>query len=380
MSITCTPRHKRRLAVFSSMSIVASLAFGGSSCAVRQNGEASSPYLAHRTLWRGAETIYYCIDDSFGAKRPKIHGLVKASIADWQKYGHFTYLERACDGRQKITVTMTEDPQAARGSAHFPNAAPGPNVVLTIKLVEGHGQLLSGGELREDRAYGVILHEIGHTLGFDHEHEGDRGTEITTQDNRSIMYYPFERGAWHGAGWDNGWDRARLSMLDKIGVMTVYPPEILANPVNATPEVLSEEQTSSSCGAGQVAIGLACYGRYCDDLRLFCAGPRRASAETLSREDRTPPAAALDGQAPASAFVTGLSCRGPWCAEVSMQKSTFENLTPSAQCYDSAPISENPGSLGQDYHHICQKDHAITDLTCQGQYCSTIIVRCCQAK
>jgi hypothetical protein len=337
-------------------------------CAIKRADPGESNLkLAYRSLWNGLDTVRYCVDATFQGWRPVVQELTAAAIADWQQYAQVTYTEVACNGAENLTVTMTTDPSSARGSATFPT--PGYRSVLTLKLLEGDGQLLANGELRRDRTYGVLLHEIGHTLGFDHEHEADRGTELTVQDGRSIMYYPFEQGSWHRAGWADGWDRARLSLLDKIGAMTAYPAHKLLAPSNASPEVISEETGPAVCPPGAVANAIACYGDYCDDLRVFCI---KAHPTPVALDAATAPNAA--------AFVTAVQCHGRWCDQVTATRTRFQGLSVGEPCYTSPPITDKPGPEGQGYHHVCRRDHAITDLSCSGQRCSEIRVRCCPAR
>lgn len=337
-------------------------------CAIkRTDPDESKLNLAYRSLWAGLDTVHYCVDATFQGWRPVVRELMVAATREWQQYAQITYAEVACSGAENLTVTMTTDPSSSRGSATFPT--PGYRSVLTLKLLEGSGQLLANGQVRRDRTYGVLLHEVGHTLGFDHEHEADRGTELTVQDGRSIMYYPFEKGSWHQGGWEDGWDRARLSLLDKVGAMTAYPGHKLLSPGNASPDLISEESGPAVCPSGAVANAVACYGDYCDDLRVFCiaAQPAPAAIGTATGPNE-------------AAFVTAVQCHGRWCDQVTLERTRFQGLSVGEPCYTSPPVTSDPGPEGQGYHHVCRRDHAITDLSCSGQHCSEIRVRCCPAR
>lgn len=349
-----------------------------SGCVLRQKQPLSDPQLIAIGSWHGRELLTYCVDESFGSHREVILEFASKTVQDWTDYGQLTmHLLPRCDGSQNITITKTTDVSSPRGSAEIPIPASN-HVTMTIKLVEGSGQILDGGKIRRDRLYGVMLHEWGHALGFDHEHDGSMAQLITAKDPRSIMYYPWENGRWHQAGWNDGWDRARMSILDKLGMMTHYPPKKLAKPSNAIPEVFSEEQGESSCPPHSILIGIACYGKYCDDKRLYCAEPTGASSDfavALSPfiSEKNPAQGTNDKM-----FVTGIECRGAYCGEIRLRYASDPLMKPASEsCYQSLPISSDEGIYGQSYHHICRKNHAVTGVVCSGPNCGSLSVRCC---
>jgi hypothetical protein len=249
---------------------------------------------------------------------------------------------------------------------------------MIIKLLEGNGQILDGGKIRRERLYGVLLHEWGHALGFDHEHDGPLDKLISAKDSRSIMYYPWEPGRWHRAGWDDGWDRARMSILDKLGMMVQYPPKQLSKPANASPALFSEEQGESNCPSQAILIGVACYGKYCDDKRLFCAEPTGAVDHFQTSfspviSEKNPSPGLVDKN-----FVSGIECRSNYCGEMRLKYASSPQLKLSPEgCYQSDPFSSDEGLYGQSYYHICRKNHGITGLFCAGPNCGSLSVRCC---
>lgn len=349
-----------------------------SGCIVRHKQPPSDPQLIATGSWHGRELLTYCVDESFGSHREEIQELASKTAQDWTDYGQLTMqLLPRCNGNQNITITKTTDVSSPRGSAEIPIPS-SDKVTVTIKLIEGSGQLLDGGKIRRDRLYGVMLHEWGHALGFDHEHDGPIAQLITAKDPRSIMYYPWEHGRWHQVGWNDGWDRARMSILDKLGMMIHYPPKKLAKPTNAIPEVFSEEQGESSCPPRSILIGIACYGRYCDDKRLYCAEPTGASgdfavAPSVFFSEKSPDLGMAEKM-----FVKGIECRGAYCGEIRLRYAADPLMKPAAEsCYQTLPFSSDVGIYDQSYYHICRKNHAVTGVVCSGPYCSRLTVRCC---
>ncbi len=307
--------------------------------------------------------VSYCLHSNLGNHRATVSRVAKSTIGEWQEYANVLYKEVSCNNKPDYVIRAIDDPNAARASATYPSSYK--NQPLNLNLIEG--KLINHGSLMNEILYGIMIHEWGHTLGFTHEHN-DRGIPLSEIDNRSIMYYPFASKAYN----NSDWDRARPSVLDKLGAMTRYPNGIFDNPENAIPNVFSEEQGSSSCSGSSVMIGLACYGKYCDNKRIFCAEP----AQPLTRQTIKSAQFSDDGEVMTNnGFVKSIACKGRYCDNMIL---TYEVAEQSVKdCYWSAAFSEEEGYFKNAHHHICSRGKAVTGMRCSGSYCDNISVRCC---
>jgi hypothetical protein len=173
--------------------------------------------------WTDAQAgnLTYCVSTKFGSNHAAIRDAVAAGAAMWEGASStidFVYLPQhdgSCTTRNNsvlFSVEPTKDP-SIYARAFFPSSSSrSQNVVVNAKLT-----------LRGDYPAADILgHELGHTLGFRHEHtrpeagtcfENSSWRELTEYDANSIMHYPTCNGGPNALSW---------SSLDAQGTAALY--------------------------------------------------------------------------------------------------------------------------------------------------------------
>lgn len=178
--------------------------------------------------------LTYCISNTFGAnKSAVIAAMAAASDTGWEKMAdvNFTYVPGQ-DGNctaQNANVMFDVNPVNANGQylarSFFPNSPRSERNVLidnTAFQPGGTGGISLGN---------ILAHELGHTLGFRHEHirpeanaaqcaEDNQFRGLTTYDSASVMHYPQCNGTS---------TTLAFTQKDKDGVVLLYGPP-LTNP------------------------------------------------------------------------------------------------------------------------------------------------------
>ena len=180
-------------------------------------------------IWTAADKrqLTYCVSRSFGSRYDKVVTDMAAAGAEWAKYAdvryvHVSSLDGNCDAHTQ-GVVFDVRPVDVNGEylarAFFPNdSRPARNILIdqsALQLDPNDNLTLTG----------ILRHELGHTLGFRHEHtrpeagacfEDSNWKPVTTYDPFSVMHYPQcnGRGDWS----------LKLTMLDQHGSACVYGP------------------------------------------------------------------------------------------------------------------------------------------------------------
>lgn len=170
--------------------------------------------------------ISYCVSTDFGSLRSRvITEMARASNA-WEAaadidFVHFSSQDSSCTDSNPNVVFSVRPWNSDGGLAFRPNA-PRSERVLYINI--------SGIDANPAKYYanteGVLRHELGHVLGFVHEHlrlnqtgscrHDDSWEVLTDVDGSSVMFYPWCSG-------DTGHTSdLRLTRLDFEGVRKVY--------------------------------------------------------------------------------------------------------------------------------------------------------------
>ena len=169
-----------------------------------------------------AMNLTYCVSDKFGADKANVVNAMNSGVALWESATskvNFTYVpaqDRSCTVRNSAVVFSVEPTKTTQyiARAFFPSTPKkGRNVLVNASSLMSSGSWTPGN---------IMGHELGHTLGFRHEHtrpeagtcfEDNNWRPLTPYDSASIMHYPQCNGS-----------SADLSMTatDRQGVVSLY--------------------------------------------------------------------------------------------------------------------------------------------------------------
>ena len=170
-----------------------------------------------------ALNLTYCVSTKFGANYTKVVNAMAAAAGAWEaasnvNFIHLSQYDSDCTNRQSGVVFDVNQVKTTQylARAFFPDSSRrSRNVLISTS---------SFGNISPWTLTGVLRHELGHTLGFRHEHtrpeagtcfEDNQWRALTPYDSSSVMHYPQCNGTQDGD--------LVLTSLDKSGAATVYP-------------------------------------------------------------------------------------------------------------------------------------------------------------
>lgn len=183
-------------------------------------------YIGGDIKWNATQklNLTYCISNNFGANKAKMVTAMANATAAWEATANvnFTYLSQydaSCTASQTGVLfdVRPVSGQSYVARAFFPNSSrSGRNVLVNSSAFTSTGAW---------SLTGVIRHELGHTLGFRHEHTRSQASGCyedaqwraltSTYDRASVMHYPQCNGTQTGD--------LVLTSLDKQGARALYP-------------------------------------------------------------------------------------------------------------------------------------------------------------
>ena len=181
-----------------------------------------------QALWNSSDKINlsYCVSSGFGSRHQTVVDAMSSATGAWEAVADlkFVYLpahDNQCTASNS-NVLFDIRPVSVNGAylarAFFPNE---PRPARNVLIDESSFQL-GGGSLS---LVGILRHELGHALGFRHEHtrpesgacfEDNDWVPVTDYDRFSVMHYPQCNG---GGDWS-----LTLTDKDKNGAACVYGP------------------------------------------------------------------------------------------------------------------------------------------------------------
>jgi serralysin len=192
----------------------------------RTEGGLAVYYLGGDVKWSStaARNITYCVSSSsFGSRYSAVVNAMNSATATWEatanvNFVHSSTLDSSCSASQTgvvFDVRQTSD-TSFLARAFFPNSSrSGRNVLISTSAF---------GSISPYTLAGILRHELGHTLGFRHEHtrstssgcyEDANWRALTSYDRSSVMHYPQCNGTQTGD--------LVLTSLDKSGARALYP-------------------------------------------------------------------------------------------------------------------------------------------------------------
>jgi len=192
--------------------------------ATHENGLVVNTVYGSDDLWSAsqAQSLTYCVSNGFGASKTDVVNAMAQGAALWEGATSgvdFTYVPsadsscRTSNNSVLFSVEPTSTPEYI-ARAFFPSSSDAErNVLVNAASLVDSGSWTPGN---------ILGHELGHSLGFRHEHtrpeagtcfEDNNWRPLTACDSASIMHYPQCNGS-----------SADLSFTssDAAGVASVY--------------------------------------------------------------------------------------------------------------------------------------------------------------
>jgi serralysin len=170
-----------------------------------------------------AQNLTYCVSTKFGGNYSKVVQSMNNAAGAWESAGrvnfvHVSSQDSNCSSRNN-NVVFDVSPVNVGGRylarAFFPNSSRrSRNVLIDNSAFSPTAPGLDG----------ILRHELGHTIGFRHEHtrpeagvcyEDNAWRGLTPYDSSSVMHYPQCNGT-------NNWNLT-MTNLDKQGTGILYP-------------------------------------------------------------------------------------------------------------------------------------------------------------
>ena len=171
-----------------------------------------------------AQNIRYCISSSsFGSRYSTVVSAMNSATAAWEATASVNFIhDSAKDGACNASTTgVTFDVRQTSTTSYLARAffpsypRSSRNILISTSAF---------GSISPYTRTGILRHELGHTLGFRHEHtrpesgtcfENNSWRALTTYDSASVMHYPQCNGT-------NTGDLV-LTSRDKSGARALYP-------------------------------------------------------------------------------------------------------------------------------------------------------------
>ena len=183
-------------------------------------------YLGYDVKWSSTQklNLTYCVSSSsFGSRYSTVVNAMASATGAWEAAANVNFIHSStydsnCTASQ--TGVLFDVRQTSTTSylarAFFPNASRSSrNILISTSAF---------GSISPWTLTGILRHELGHVLGFRHEHtrlsstgcyEDSKWRALTSYDSSSVMHYPQCKGTQTGD--------LVLTSYDKSGAKALYP-------------------------------------------------------------------------------------------------------------------------------------------------------------
>ena len=169
-----------------------------------------------------ALNLTYCVSDKFGSSKANVVNAMNTGAGLWEgatSKVNFIYVpsqDASCTTRNNSVLFSVEPTSTTQyiARAFFPSTSKrGRNILVNASSLMNSGSWTPGN---------ILGHEMGHTLGFRHEHtrpeagtcfEDNNWRPLTPYDSASIMHYPQCNGSSNDLSMTN---------TDRQGVVALY--------------------------------------------------------------------------------------------------------------------------------------------------------------
>jgi len=137
---------------------------------------------------------------------------------------------------------------------------------------------------------------------------------------------------------------------------------------------VSDGTGSKFCPSGYAIRGITCQGPYCDNKLINCC-PYMNGPDNDVKGGWSP---RFSEERPNNLYtnkrgwIAGIACFGRYCDNISLNYFYSRNIGNTGQCHFRPFFSEEKG------YDECPSGHFVSGLRCNGTYCDNISLYCCQ--